>query len=301
MTRGIKGASKNIGFIGLGLMGEPMAKRMLDAGFPLNIWNRTKAKTADLSKRGAKVMNSPEEVAARSDVTITMVFDDTALEAVTFGENGILAGISDPSILIDMSTVSPNISSRVGSAMLERGANMLRAPVSGSTKVAEAGKLTILVSGDKQAYDKCQNILEVMGEKIFYLGTEEEALYLKIAHNMMVAISAQALAEAVTFCQKAGLNWHKVLEVFSNSLVASPHVCTKASYLAKRDFSPTGTVKQMAKDMDIALIIGRELGVSMPTVSLVRQFFSALEATGRGELDHIALVLLMEEISGIKG
>jgi 3-hydroxyisobutyrate dehydrogenase len=295
-----EGTIKNIGFIGLGKMGKPMAKRLLGAGFSLNIWNRTKSKAMDLSKQGAKVMDSPKEVAARSDVIITVVFDDVALEAVTFGDDGILAGISASSILIDMSTVSPKLSGKVALALAERGADMLRAPVSGSIDWAEAGKLTILLSGDEQAYGKCRKILEVMGEKIFYVGAEEEARYLKIALNIMSALNGQALAEAVTLCQKAGVDWSRLLEVISNSVVASPWVCAKTSCLKKRDFSPTGTVKLVAKDMDVALNTGKQLGAALPLVSLVRQFLGALDSTGRGELDQIALVLLMEELAGIK-
>lgn len=300
MTERIKGEIKNVGFIGLGKMGKPMTKRLLDAGFPLNIWNRTRDKTVDLSNQGAKVMNSPKDVAASSDVIITMVFDDIALEAVTYNENGILAGISFPSILIDMSTVSPNISNKIALSIYEQGVSMLRAPVSGSTNWAETGKLTILVSGARESYKKCEKVFKAIGEKIFYVGTEEEARYLKIALNMMSVVVFQALAEAVTFCQKANLDWSRLLEIIGASVVASPSICSKITNLAKRDFSPTGTVKQVLKDADIALAAGKQLGVPMPANSLVRQFLSALEATGRGELDPIALVLLMEDLSKTK-
>ena len=291
---------KEVGFIGLGKMGKPMARRLLKAGFSLNIWNRTKDKTADLGKQGAKVMNSPREVAASSEVTITMIFDDPALEAVAFGEDGILAGIRAPGILIEMSTVSPDISSRVASSASERGVSMLRAPVSGSTNWAETGTLTILVSGDRKAYEKCEKIFGVIGDKLFYVGTEEEARYLKMALNIMVTMSTQALAEAATFCQKAKLDWSKVMEVIIGSVAASPSVCAKTACLAKRDFTPTSTIRQMAKDTDLTLSAGKQLGAPLPSISLIRQFVSALQATGRSELDPLSLVLIMEDLAGIK-
>ncbi len=292
--------NEKVGFIGLGRMGQPMAGRLLDAGFPLTIWNRTKAKTVDLGKRGAKVASSPKEVAAQSDIIITIVSDDAALEAVTLGENGILAGVRARSILIDMSTVSPKTSSQVAQVADERGVKMLRAPVSGTTNWAATGMLTIFVSGDKQAYEKCQKVLGVMGQKIFYLGAREEALYLKLVHNMMVGMTSQMLAEAVTFGQKAGLDWHQMLEVISDTVVASPILCFKAERLAERNFTAAFSASMMAKDFDLALTAGKELGSPMPTIGLVRQFLGTLVATGRGELDYLALVLLMEELAGIK-
>jgi len=292
--------SEKVGFIGLGRMGQPMAGRLLDAGFPLTIWNRTKAKTVDLGKRGAKVVSSPKEVAAQSDIIITIVSDDAALEAVTLGENGILAGVRPRSILIDMSTVSPKTSSQVAQVADERGVKMLRAPVSGTTNWAATGMLTIFVSGDKQAYEKCQKVLGVMGQKIFYLGAREEALYLKLVHNMMVGMTTHVLAEAVTFGQKAGLDWHQMLEVISDTVVASPILRFKAERLAERNFTAAFSASMMAKDFDLALTAGKELGSPMPTIGLVRQFLGTLVATGRGELDYLALVLLMEELAGIK-
>jgi len=288
-----------IGFIGLGRMGKPMASRLL-AHFPLTIWNRTKAKTVELGKRGAEIASSPREVAAKSDITITMMYDDAALEAVTFGEDGILGGIRPPSVFIDMSTVGPATSNRIASAIKEQGVEMLRAPVTGSTSSAEEGTLTILASGNRQAYEKCEKVFSVMAKKIFYVGAEEEARYLKLAHNMMVGVTAQMLAEAVTFGEKAGLDWHQMLEVFSGSFVASPLLCFKAARLADRDFTAASNVLQLAKDFDLALVAGQQLESPMPIAGLVRQFLGMLVATGKEELDYISLVLLMEDLAGIK-
>lgn len=292
--------SKKVGFIGLGTMGQPMVGRLLESGFSLTVWNRTKAKTEELAKKGAQVAGSPKEVATQSDVTITMISDGPVLKEVTLGTNGALAGAKSGSILVDMSTVDPESSAEVAKAAEAKGVKMLRAPVSGSTVLAAGGKLTIFVSGDKQAYDNCQDIFGAMGQKMFHVGTGDEARYLKLALNMMVGTTLQMLAEAVTFGEKAGLQWEQLLEIIANSVVASPLVGYKVGPLAKRSFAPAFTVSMMAKDFDLALAAGQKLGAPMPTIALVRQFLGMLQATGKGDLDFSALVMLMEEVAGIK-
>jgi len=292
---------QKVGFIGLGAMGQLMAGHLLDAGFPLTIWNRTTSKTVELSKRGAKVASSPKEVAAQSDITITMVFDDAAMEAVSFGENGTLAGIRPGTILINMSTVSPKKTySQVAAAAEERGAAMLCAPVSGTTNWAAEGILTIFASGDKQAFEKCKKIFEAVGRKIFYLGTGEDALYHKLVVNMMVATTSQMMAEAMMFGQLAGLDTRKMVEVISDSVVASPILCHRIERVADRNFAGGGSVELMAKDLLLALTAGRQLRAPMPTTALVHQFLGSTAAMGKAELDHSALFLFIEELAGKK-
>ena len=292
--------SERLGFIGLGNMGQPMAGRLLEAGFPLTICDLLKAKTDSLAEKGAKVAGSPREVAAQSDVTITMIPDGTALRAVALGDNGVLAGAQPGSIMVDMSTVDPESSGEVAKAADDRGVKMLRAPVSGSTILAAGGKLTIFASGDKQAYDRCQDVFGAMGQKTFHVGTGDEARYLKLVLNMMVGTTCQMLAEALTFGEKAGLAWEQLLEIIGSSVVASPLVAYKIPPLSKREFKAMFTASMMAKDFDLALDAGQKLGSPMPTIGLVRQFLGMLQATGRGELDFSALLLLMEELGGIK-
>lgn len=292
--------SEKVGFIGLGTMGQPMAGRIIGAGFPLTVWNRTAAKTEDLVKKGAKAAGSPKEVAAKSDIFISMISDGPALEAITFGESGVLAGAKPGSVFIDMSTVDPGSSSRVAKAVEEKGVKMLRAPVSGSTVLAAAGTLTILASGNKGAFDRCEPVFKAMGQKIFHVGPGDEARYLKLVLNMMVGTTLQMLAEALTFGKKAGLEWKQMLEIISNSVVGSPLVNYKAAPIGDRNFKPAFTASLMAKDFDLALKAGSEIGVAMPTIALVRQFLGMMKTTGRGELDFSGLILLMEELAGIK-
>jgi 3-hydroxyisobutyrate dehydrogenase-like beta-hydroxyacid dehydrogenase len=292
--------TEKVGFIGLGTMGQPMAGRIMGAGFPLTVWNKTASKTADLEKKGAKVAKSPKEVAAASDVIVSMIADGPALEAITFGDSGVAAGIKSGSVFIDMSTVDPESSMRVAKAVEAKGAKMLRAPVSGSTVLAGAGTLTILASGDKAAFDRCAKVFGAMGQKIFHVGPGDEARYLKLVLNMMVGTSMQMLAEALTFGKKAGLEWKQMLEIISASVVGSPLINYKAGPIADRNFKPAFTAGLMAKDFDLALKAGSEMGVAMPTIGLVRQFLAVLKSTGRGDLDFSGLILLMEDLAGIK-
>lgn len=292
--------AEKIGFIGLGNMGQPMAGRLIEAGFPLTIWNRTKSKTEELVKKGAKAVNSPKEVAAESTVIVTMISEGPVLKEVCLGANGVLAGAKSGSVLIDMSTVDPASSMEVAKALEAKGVKMLRAPVSGSTVLASQGKLTILASGDKQAYDRCLPVFNAMGQKLFHVGPADEARYIKLVLNMMVGTTCQMLAEALTFGEKAGINWATMLEVIGGSVVASPLVAYKIPPLVKRDFKAAFTASMMAKDFDLALTAGDKMGVPMPTIALVRQFLGVLKATGRGDMDFSALLLVMEELSGMK-
>ncbi len=291
---------KKVGFIGLGKMGQPMAKRLLEAQFPLLIWNRTGAKTHDLSKEGAVTSNSAKELASQSDVIITMVSDGYALKAITLGDDGIIAGAKSGTILVDMSTVDPDGSNEVAKAADKGGVKMLRAPVMGSVGWAATGELTVLASGDKDAYEQCQNLFDVMAQKQYYLGSGEEARYMKLATNAMLGVTCQMLAEVLTLGEKAGLDLDQMIEIIGEGGLASPFINVKLGSIAKRDFSSMFTGSMMAKDYDLVLDASNKLDVLMPTVSLVRQFLGVLKATGRGELDFSALFLLMEELSGIK-
>lgn len=291
---------QRIGFVGLGLMGQPMARRLLKAGFSLTIWNRTLKKTRYLARRGATVANTPSELASQSDIIITMVSHGKALRAVTMGPDGILSSLQSGAILIDMSTIDPPTSQDVSNQAEERGGSMLRAPVSGSTEFAAAGKLTIVVSGDAMAYRRCESIFKTLGRKTFYMGAKDEARYMKLVLNIMVGVTCEILAEALTFGKKSGLNWDQMLEIIGDSVVASPFVLYKMKPLVERNFKPMFTASMMAKDFDLALDVGQELNIATPITSQVRQLLGVLKATGRSDLDLSALVLLMEELSGVR-
>ena len=291
---------QKIGWIGLGKMGVPMSQNLIKKGYTLTVYNRTKDKTKALADAGAKVVDSPKAAASGADVIISMISDDPALEAISYGPNGAFEGAKSGAIFIDMSTVSPVASAKVADAAKAKGIKYLRAPVSGSTVLATAGTLTVFASGPKDAYDKCVDILSSMGGKVFHVGTGEEARFLKLVMNMMVGLTSAMAAEALTFGEAGGMNWEQMIDIVNASVAASPLFGYKAAMLKSRNFGPAFTVGQMAKDFDIMLDTGRSKNVPMPITSLVRQFWGAMIAKGSGGQDFFSLVTLLEDLAGMK-
>ena len=289
----------SIGWIGIGNMGQPMSKRLIDSGYDLVVYNRTRAKTAELAKLGARVASTPKELAQDTEFVFTMVSDSIALETVTLPPNGILAGAKLGNIIVDMSTISPDTSIRLAKAAEEKTVSLLRAPVSGSTTMAEAGTLGIMVSGSQDSYERALPLLQVLGKKIFYLGLGEEARYMKLAVNMIIGATCQGMAEALVFGKRAGLAADKMLDVINNSAIASPFTNYKTKTLVTRDFTPAFTVKMMEKDMDLVLSEATQLHVPLPVTAYVRQMLTAAKATGKGNLDFCSLCLLAEELAGL--
>ena len=273
---------RKIGWVGLGKMGLPMAGRLLNAGLKLKVYNRTPGRSELLTARGAVIAGSAQELARDCNVIFTMISDDQALEAVALGPSGLAQTASNGCAFIDMSTVSPGSSSRVAALAAERGIRYLRAPVSGSTHFAESGALTIFASGSKDVFDECLDIFEILGQKTFYLGAQEQARYLKLAINLMVGATALMTAEALTLGTRGGLEWEQMIEAMANSAVASPLIGYKSKALKNRDFTPTFTAVQMAKDLQLALSAGQAFECLMPLTALVRQFLGTMKATERG-------------------
>jgi 3-hydroxyisobutyrate dehydrogenase-like beta-hydroxyacid dehydrogenase len=291
---------EKVGFIGLGRMGQPMSVRLQQAGYSLTIFDVKKEAAAPLVEKGAVLAQSPAEVAKRSDVIISMIPDGKVLRSVALGKEGVLEGAQAGKIYIDRSTVDPETSAEVAEAFAGRGVTFLRVPVTGSVPRAQEGKLTILASGDKQAFDKCHDILGNLGEKMFYLGTKEESRYTKLMINSMTAATCQIMAEALAFGEKVGLDWDQMVEVLSNSGLESPFIKLRLGSLTKREFNARFTTSMMIKDYDLALSAANKAKMPLPVISMVRQFLGMLEATGRGNLDYSALLLLMEELGGVK-
>jgi 3-hydroxyisobutyrate dehydrogenase-like beta-hydroxyacid dehydrogenase len=289
-----------IGWIGLGNMGVPMSTRLVEAGYEVTVYNRTREKAADVVKAGAKQVNSPKEAASGADIVFTNISDSAALEAVSLGDNGAVAGLKPGAILVDHSTVDPVASSKVNQAVEAKGGKYLRAPVTGSTVLARQGTIGILCSGDRAAYDKAMEVFKILGKNQFYLGGGEEARYMKIALNMMIGTTMQMWAESLMLGKKAGLDWKQMIEVIAGSVAGSPLINYKAKPVSERSFAPAFTVKLMQKDFDLALTMAKAKNVPLPVTGLVRQFFAAAEATGKGDLDFSSLILLAEEMSGMK-
>jgi 3-hydroxyisobutyrate dehydrogenase len=229
-----------------------------------------------------------------------MVADDAALEAMALGEDGVIENAKSGSTFIDMSTVSPELSVKIAEAAASKGINYMRAPVNGTVMQAEASTLVILISGPEAIFDEHKDIFETMGDKIFYIGDEEQARYLKLSINMMVGLTSFMMAEALALGEAGGLDWDRMIEVIKNSAVGSPVIHYKEEMLKKRDFTAAFSNKQMAKDFDLMLAAGRSGNVPLTMTALGRQNLSAMISTGRGEQDFFAYIELLEELAGLK-
>lgn len=290
-------AKQRIGWIGLGKMGAPMARNLVAAGFPVTVYNRTAARTAELAAAGAGTAASIAELAAASDIVVSMISDDAALEAVA-GE--VLAELAPGAVYADMSTVSPAASARVAAAAAEKGIAYVRAPVSGSTGFAASAQLIILVSGPAGACTACNVMFEAMSRKIVRMGDGEEARAIKLVLNMMIGTTAAMMGEALAFGERAGLGWETMIDVVADSPLASPLVAYKAQMLKDRDFAAAFSAAQMAKDFDLILDTARQRDMPMPVTACVRQLWSAMMAGGKGDLDMFACVTLLEEMAGLE-
>jgi 3-hydroxyisobutyrate dehydrogenase-like beta-hydroxyacid dehydrogenase len=287
----------NVAIIGLGRMGEPIARRLLAAGHELTVWNRTPGRATRLVEGGAREAESPTAAAAGADLCVTMVLDDNALRSVTTGEGGVLTG-DFGGVLVDMSTVSPAVSREVARAAEADGVAYLRAPVSGNPTVVEAGNLTIVVSGDEEALGRVEPALRDIGPNVFYVGGGEEARVLKLALNLMVAGSAELIAEAVALGEAHGLDRAKLLEVMGVSSVGSPFVKYKTPPLVARDYTATFTVNAMWKDLALILSAAHDASQPLPVTALIQQLIEGCIGSGMGEDDLMALLPRLEREAG---
>lgn len=278
-----------VGLIGLGLMGLPMGRNFLKAGFPLTVWNRTRSKTEPFKKDGAKVANSPREVAAESDVLFTIVSDPPALEQVLWGQQGALAGLRKGSTLIDSSTVSPALARRVSKACDERGADFLDAPVTGGTWGAEKGELVFMVGGKKEVLARVEPVLQAVGKRFFLLGPNGSGQTVKLAMNLILALEVQALAEGLELVTRAGVAGERLIEVLQSSMGRAPVLDVKAPVILKRDFTPSFPLRLMLKDIGLAMELAKENGVHLPAGAAAHEAYSAVKAAAKTDVDYAAI------------
>ena len=288
----------HIGVLGLGHMGSIMAARLLAAGFEVSVHNRSAERAGSLLDEGARWADSGDALAEQVDLLITMIADDAALLDVTGGADGILLRPHPGLFYADMSTVSPAASAAVAAQAEQAGVPYLRAPVTGSTTLAEAGLLGILASGPEAARDAFDEPFAAIGKRVFYLGDGEQARVMKLALNTLVAQTVLGLSEALALGERCGLDWQSMLDVFTDSAVASPLVQYKAGNLAERQFDAAFTTSMMAKDLELALRIGQLAGAVMPTTALSHQLLRAACGLGWAEQDFSAAVLMFEQLAG---
>lgn len=278
-----------VGLIGLGLMGLPMSRNLLKAGFPLTVWNRTPEKAEGLAREGAKVANSPQEVAASSDVLITIVSDPPALEQVLFGANGALAALKKDSVLVDSSTVSPALARRIAKSCAERGVDFLDAPVTGGTWGAEKGELVFMVGGRQEVLDRVQPVLQALGKRFFLLGPNGAGQTVKLAMNMILALEVEALAESLELVSRAGVPGERLIDVLQSSMARAAVLDVKAPMLLKRDFTPSFPLRLMHKDMGLALDLAKELGLELPAGAAAFKAYSSVKAAAKSDVDYAAI------------
>jgi len=288
-----------IGFIGLGIMGRPMAKNLLKAGHPLVVHNRSRAAVDELGRDGAKVATSPREVAAQSDVLITMLPNSPDVEQVALGKDGIIEGARSGLLYADMSTISPIVSQRVGAALSSKGVKMIDAPVSGGEKGAIDAALSIMVGGDKAVFDALLPIFQVMGKTITHLGPLGAGGFTKLANQIIVAVNLTALGEALTLAKKAGLDREQTLTALGGGLAGSRCLEQKKANYVAGTYNPGFKIDLHYKDLGLIMDAARALGVPLPATAVVQELFSALRVKGKGGLDHSGVITLLEDLAGV--
>jgi 3-hydroxyisobutyrate dehydrogenase len=289
-----------LGFVGLGVMGSEMVLRLLEKGHGVTGYNRTKSKAQRLIDKGMKWAASPREVAAASDFTFSMVTNSAALESIVDGADGILAGLSAGKVLIDMSTVSPVFSRSVVTKVREKGADMVDAPVSGSVITLQEGKLSVMVGGRKETFDRVENLLHDIGPKVTYVGNNGLALVMKIAANLSLAVQMLAFSEGVLLAEKNGIAREVAVDVLTNSAIASPMVKYRGPFVLKLPGEAWFNVNMMQKDMLLALELGRSVDVPLPTTAVSNEFLTAARGMGLAKEDFAVVFDVLAGMSGVK-
>lgn len=292
--------SETIGFIGLGIMGRPMAHNLLKHGYKLVVLNRHQQVTDEFTAQGAKAADTPKAVAAQCDVVITMLPDSPQVEEVYTGANGVLEGVHEGQLAIDMSTISPLVAQSVAQQLAQHGVKMLDAPVSGGDKGAIAGTLSIMVGGDEATFERCMAIFQAMGKTIVRVGESGAGQIVKACNQIVVALTFEAVSEALVLGSKAGVDPSRILQVLGGGLAANRVMELRGESMLAHNFAPGFRIRLHHKDLGIALAAARSYGVSLPNTALADQMLASLELRGRGDLDHSAVLTYLEDLANHK-
>ena len=288
---------ERIGFIGLGLIGKPMARNLLKADYTVTVFNRSRAAMVELAQDGASLATSPKAVAERSDVVITALPDSPDVEDVLTRHDGVFAGARAGMLLIDMGTISPLISQKLAAQARARGIDMLDAPVSGGDVGAKNGALSIMVGGEAAALDRARPIFNVLGKTITHCGAHGAGQMVKACNQIVVAGVIEAISEALVLGSKAGVKPETIVQVLSGGLAQTRFMDLRGTKMAQRNFEPGGKARFHHKDLGIALQVARAYGVSLPMTSLVDQMFAAAIENGFGDKDHSSLMTVLEALA----
>jgi 3-hydroxyisobutyrate dehydrogenase len=288
-----------LGFVGLGVMGGNMVARLLDKGHVVTGYNRTRSKAQWLIDRGMKWGNTPREVSAASDFTFSMVTNSEVLREIVEGADGILAGLSSGKLLIDMSTVAPSVSQALAAKVREKGADMIDSPVSGSVITLQEGKLSVMVGGRRETFERAKPLLQDIGSKVTYVGGNGLALAMKIATNLSLAVQMLAFSEGVLLAEKSGIARETAVDVLTHSVIGSPMVQYRGPFVLKMPNEAWFDVNMMQKDMLLALEMGRQLDVPMPTTAVTNEFLTAARGMGLVKQDFAVIFEVLARMAGI--
>ena len=289
----------SIGFIGLGIMGKPMARNLLKAGYSLVVHNRSRTAVEELAKEGAKAADSPQAAAAQAEIVITMLPDSPDVELVYAGERGVFGGVRKGMLLIDMSSISPVVARKLARAAEGKGVEMLDAPVSGGEVGAVNAALSIMIGGKAPAVERAMPIFQALGKNIVHIGDAGAGQVAKAANQVVVGLTIAAVSEALVLSAKAGVDPAKVRQVLLGGFAQSRILDAHGQKMLERNFKPGFRIRLHEKDLSIALATAREYGVSLPLTAITDQMMITMKATGRGDLDHAGLVTLIEEWANI--
>ena len=291
---------KRVGFIGLGIMGMPMAKNLIEAGFEVIVYNRTASKAEQMASQGAKKANSPREVAEEATVVITIVSDTPDVESVILGENGVIEGIKTDSVVIDMSTISPETTRKMAARLREKGAHMLDAPVSGGEQGAIDGTLSIMVGGEAKIFERCKPVFQAMGKNIIRVGSNGMGQTVKLMNQILVAGTLNAVVEALVFAQKSGVDLDKAIDAVKGGAASSWQLINLAPRIIKRDFQPGFMIDLMQKDLKLVMETVEAAKLPLPVTSLIHQMYYSLQCQGEGKAGTQALVKALERLTGVQ-
>ncbi|HKS96225.1 MAG TPA: NAD(P)-dependent oxidoreductase [Terriglobia bacterium] len=289
-----------IGFVGLGIMGQPMALNLVKAGHKVAAFNRTRDKARPLEQAGATIASTPAEAARGADAVMMIVSDTAAVESVVAGKDGILETLRSGAIVIDSSTISPTASRRMACMAAGKGASWLDAPVTGSKHGAEKGELTFMIGGDREALDRALPILQALGKKHIYCGAHGSGLSAKLAQNVIQSAMVEVFAEGFVLAAKAGVAPRTMMEIIQGSMARASLTDFKAPFIFKGDFTPYFPLKWMHKDLALAMEAAYAQNVAMPAAAAVKEVYGAAKAQGKGELDYAAVITFLEEVAGVK-
>ena len=292
--------AESVGFIGLGIMGEPMALNLVKAGYQVSVYNRTPNKSQSLEQAGARVASTPAEAAQNADYVMSIVSDSAASEEVIMGKEGVLQTIKPGAIVIDSATISPVVSRRLACSTAGKKASFLDAPVTGSKHGAEKGELTFMIGGERETFERALPLLKVLGKKHIYCGAHGAGLSAKLAQNAIQSTMVEIFCEGFVLAAKSGVRPEVMMEIVQNSMARAALTDFKAPFIFKGDFTPYFPLKWMHKDVTLAMEAAFAQGVPMPVTAAVKEVYASARAQGKGDLDYAAVITFLEELAGVK-